>query len=313
MASATKCDEKTTRYILAEGTPEWEQAKVFNAPIERRVEELQQQIEEKAKPYRERFLGEKNIKDAKLADLELAYEPFKKEKAALDEQLVKERARLKPLPMVRALFDLGPDPPPTRILIRGDATSPGALVSPGVPSIVNASARDYRIEALPHSSGRRLALARWLSQPEHPLTARVMVNRIWQRHFGTGLVASPGNFGRMGVAPTNQRLLDWLATEFVSTGWDIKAMDRLIMMSATYRQESGDKGFPLRRIDAESVRDSILQIAGRLDTKQFGPADAFRELPDGEVITDSTRRKASMWRIGARSPSHCWRHSTSRL
>lgn len=285
-----KCDEKTTRYILAEGTPEWEQAKAFNAPIERRVEELQRQIEEKAKPYREKYLAEKNVKEAKLTDLEMAYEPFKKEKAPLDEEIAKERKRLKPLPMVRALFDLGPDPPPTRILIRGDATSPGALVSPGVPSIVNASTRDYRIEALPHSSGRRLALARWLTHPEHPLTARVMVNRIWQRHFGTGLVASPGNFGRMGVAPVNQRLLDWLATEFVSSGWDIKAMDRLIMTSAAYRQESGESGFPLRRIDAESVRDSILQIAGRLDTKQFGPADAFRELPDGEVVTDSTRR-----------------------
>jgi hypothetical protein len=117
-----------------------------------------------------------------------------------------------------------------------------------------------------------------------------MVNRIWQRHFGTGLVASPGNFGRMGVAPANQRLLDWLATEFVTSGWDVKAMDRLIMTSAAYRQESGDNGFPLRRITAESVRDSILQIAGRLDTKPFGAADAFRELPDGEVVTDSTRR-----------------------
>jgi hypothetical protein len=155
---------------------------------------------------------------------------------------------------------------------------------------VNASTRDYGIQPLPHSSGRRLALARWLTHPDHPLTARVMVNRIWQRHFGTGLVASPGNFGRMGVAPANQRLLDWLATEFVNSGWDIKAMDRLIMTSAAYRQESGDNGFPLRRISAESVRDSILQIAGRLDKKAFGPAAAFRELPDGEVVTDSMRR-----------------------
>ena len=285
-----KCDEKSTRYILTEATPEWEQAKAFNAPIEKRLEELRQQIEEKAKPYREKLLAEKNVKEAKLPDLEMAYEPFKKEKAVLDEQIVKERARLKPFPMVRALFDLGPDPPPTRILIRGDATSPGALVTPGVPSIVNASTRDYGIQPLPHSSGRRLALACWLIHPEHPLTARVMVNRIWQRHFGTGLVASPGNFGRMGVAPANQRLLDWLATEFVTSGWDIKAMDRLIMTSATYRQESGDNGFPLRRISAESVRDSILQLASRLDTKPFGPADAFRELPDGEVVTDSTRR-----------------------
>ena len=93
-----------------------------------------------------------------------------------------------------------------------------------------------------------------------------MVNRIWQHHFGTGLVNTPGNFGKMGATPENQPLLDWLATEFVRTGWDIKAMHRLIMTSAVYRQQAGENGFPLRRIDAESIRDSILQIAGRLDT-----------------------------------------------
>ncbi|MFN0106184.1 MAG: PSD1 and planctomycete cytochrome C domain-containing protein [Bryobacteraceae bacterium] len=280
-----KCDEKSTRYVLPVATAEWEEATAFNAPIEQRVKELQDQIEEKAKPYRE-----KKGKDAKLADLAAEFEPFKKEKSALDEQIVKEKSKLKPLPLIRALFDLGPEPPPSRILVRGDATTPGALVGPGAPSILSAPARDYRLEPLPHSSGRRLALAKWLVHPEHPLTARVMVNRIWQHHFGEGLVATPGNFGRMGAAPTNQKILDWLAAELVSSGWDIKAMHRLIMTSATYRQRSGADGFPLRRIDAENVRDSILQIAGRLDSKAFGPADKFKVQADGEVVTDSTRR-----------------------
>ena len=256
-----KCDEKTTRYLLPTATPEWEEATAFNAPIEQRVKELQ-----------------------------AAAEASKKDKPALDEQIKKERAKLKALPLVRALFDLGPEPPPTRILLRGDATTPGALVGPGAPSILSAAARDYRVEPLAHSSGRRLALAKWLVHPEHPLTARVMVNRIWQHHFGEGLVTTPGNFGRMGAAPANQKVLDWLAVEFVRGGWDMKAIHRLIMTSATYRQQSGARAFPLRRMDAENVRDTILQIAGRLENTAFGPADKFKVQPDGEVVTDSTRR-----------------------
>ena len=256
-----KCDEKTTRYLLPTATPEWEEATAFNAPIEQRVKELQ-----------------------------AAAEASKKDKPALDEQIKKERAKLKALPLVRARVDLGPEPPPTRILVRGDATTPGALVGPGAPSILSAAARDYRVEPLAHSSGRRLALAKWLVHPEHPLTARVMVNRIWQHHFGEGLVTTPGNFGRMGAAPANQKLLDLLAVEFVRGGWDMKAIHRLIMTSATYRQQSGARAFPLRRMDAENVRDTILQIAGRLENTAFGPADKFKVQPDGEVVTDSTRR-----------------------
>ncbi len=284
------CDEKTTRYLRPENNPEWRETLAFNAPIEQRVSELKQQLEDKAKSYREKARIEKKLTEVNLCELEAIFEPFKKEKAALEEQIAKEKTRLKPLPLVRALFDLGPDPPPTHILMRGETSSLGALVSPGVPSLLSASTREYRVQPLPHSSGRRLALARWLVHPEHPLTARVIVNRIWQHHFGTGLVASPGNFGSMGVAPSNQRLLDWLAVEFVKSGWDMKAMHRLILISKTYRQQGGQDGFPLRRIEAESVRDSILSMAGRLNTTQFGPPDAFKALPDGEVVTDSTRR-----------------------
>lgn len=280
------CDENNTRYIIPKATPEYAAAAAHNEPIAARVKALEQEIEEKAKPYRTGAAT-----GAKLRDLEMAHPGFKKEKAALDEQIRKERAKRKPLPLIRALFDLGPDPPPTRILMRGDVATPGALVAAGPPSILTvAGMKPYRAEPMPLSSGRRRALADWLTQPNHPLTARVMVNRIWQHHFGAGLVNTPGNFGRMGSAPENQELLDWLATEFVRTGWNVKAMHRLIMTSGYYRQRAGDEGFPLRRIDAESIRDTILQIAGRLDTKQFGPADPIRTLPDGEVITESRRR-----------------------
>lgn len=285
-----KCDENNTRYIIAKATREFDEIQAHNAPIDQRIRELEASIEEKAKPYREKYLAEKKVETATLNDLEEAYESFKKEKAALDDQIRKERAKRKQIPLIRALFDLGQEPPPTRVLLRGDVTTPGMLVGPGVPSVVSVGLKDYRVEPLPHSTGRRLALAKWLTQPDHPLTSRVMVNRMWQQHFGTGLVETPGNFGKMGSTPTDPKLLDWLAAEFVRSGWDMKAMHRLIMTSAAYRQRSGADGYPLRRIDAESIRDSILKIAGRLDTKQYGPADPVKTLPDGEVITESRRR-----------------------
>ncbi len=197
---------------------------------------------------------------------------------------VADRDQPKPTQLVRALFDLGPEPPPTRVLLRGDVSTPGMLVGPGAPSVLSANLKPYRVEPVAHSSGRRLALARWLTQPEHPLTARVMANRIWQHHFGEGLVATPGNFGRMGAAPSNPELLDWLSTEFVRTGWDVKSLHRTIMRSEAYRQRR------LARLDAEVLRDAILRVAGRLDTKQFGPADAAKQEPDGEVVASTNRR-----------------------
>ncbi len=279
------CDENNTRYIIPTATPEFAAASAHNEIIAKRIKSLEQEIEEKAKPYRTGSAAK-----AKLGELAEAHPQFKKERAAIDEQIRKERVKRQPVPLIRGLFDLGPEPPPTRILLRGDVASPGSLVTPGPPSVLSANLRPYRVEPQPHSSGRRRAFAEWLTQPDHPLTARVMVNRIWQQHFGAGLVNTPGNFGRMGAAAENQELLDWLATEFVRTGWDIKAMHRLIMTSGFYRQRTGEDGFPLRRIEAEAIRDTILQIAGRLDPKQFGPADPIRALPDGEVISDSRRR-----------------------
>ncbi len=257
-----KCDENNTRYFVPKGMAEFGEVKKANAPFEARVQDLEAEIERTEKSKR----------------------------APLQENLRAERGKLKPLPLVRALFELGPEPPPTRVLLRGDPTTPGALVTPGAPSILSAGGREYRVEPLAHSSGRRLALAKWLTQPDHPTVARVMVNRVWMHHFGEGIVTTPGNFGRMGSAPSNQKLLDWLATEFVRTGWDIKALHRTIMTSATYRQRSGDEGTALRRIDAEAMRDTILAIAGRLDTKEFGEADPVKVQPDGEVVTASLRR-----------------------
>jgi hypothetical protein len=147
------------------------------------------------------------------------------------------------------------------------------------------------------STGRRLALAQWLTRPDHPLTGRVLVNRIWRQHFGRGIVATLDNFGRTGARPTHPELLDWLAIEFVSNGWSLKQLHRLMMTSAAYRQTSRVRPehaehdpdntllsrMPLRRMEAEVLRDSVLAVAGRLDLAPFGPADAVEVADDGLV------------------------------
>ena len=173
------------------------------------------------------------------------------------------------------------------------------MVAPGVPAIFDGISAPYRvIKPGWQSTGRRLALARWLTQPDHPLTARVIVNRVWQHHFGRGLVATGGNFGRTGSPPSHPELLDWLATELVRRNWSLKALHRIIMNSAVYRQQSVQdpsllginpdntllSHFPIRRLDAEALRDSVLFVSGRLDSRAFGPADLVEIREDGEVV-----------------------------
>lgn len=130
------------------------------------------------------------------------------------------------------------------------------------------------------------------------------VNRLWKHHFGVGIVASLGNFGKTGTLPTHPELLDWLAREFVQTGWSMKAMHRLMMTSATYRQSSHlspklieldpdnqlYSRMPLRRMDAESLYDTLLLLAGRLDETRFGPADPVQSRADGLVIPTGTSK-----------------------
>jgi len=140
---------------------------------------------------------------------------------------------------VRALYDL-PGEVTTPVLLRGDPLTPGPPVEPGVISAFEtpipfewtSPGKDAK------TSGRRLAFARWLTQPNHPLAARVMVNRIWMHHFGAGIVATPDDFGVSGSPPSHPELLDWLATEFVRSGWSVKHLHRLIMKSTTWRQRS---------------------------------------------------------------------------
>ncbi|MEM1249032.1 MAG: DUF1549 and DUF1553 domain-containing protein, partial [Acidobacteriota bacterium] len=166
-----------------------------------------------------------------------------------------------------------------RVLLRGDYNSPGEPAPKVFPTIVAGR------EQTPVSSGSgRPELANWLAQPDNPLTARVMANRIWSWHFGEGLVRSPNNFGKLGDRPSHPELLDWLASRFVESGWSVKALNRLIMSSATYRMASTANDaayetdpenrllshFPRRRLQVEEIRDGLLALGGNLDLKMGG-------------------------------------------
>ena len=222
----------------------------------------------------------------------------------LEQQIKDLEAQRQPEPRIQALWSRG-EPSPSYVLKRGNYLTPGRPVAPGVPSVLSHGLAPFEIRppwenAKP--SGRRLAFARWLTQPDHPLTARVMVNRIWQHHFANGIVATPGNFGKAGALPTHPDLLDWLATEFVRRDWSVKAMHRLIVNSNTYRQSSHvtDEALrvdpdgsllsraPLRRMEAEVLRDTLLFVAGQLNDTPYGPADPVELRPDGLVTSKSS-------------------------
>lgn len=293
----SKCEEKNLRQLPDPEPTALREQESHNAPLKQQIADFEAQLESAAAPYR----AKAGKPDATIEDLTKQFEDFKKQAADLRKGIQQARAKLKPTPGFRALFDMGGEPTETRILLRGDVNNPGPLVEPGAPSVLAAKLAPYRVEKPPHqtdTSGRRLALARWLTQPQHPLTARVMVNRIWQHHFGSGIVKTPGNFGKMGAPPTHPELLDWLSVEFVESGWSVKKMHRLIMTSAAYRQSNtvddsviaADPSnellsrFPLRRLDAEAVRDAVLKTAGRLDETPFGPPAAIEVKPDGSVL-----------------------------
>jgi hypothetical protein len=177
-------------------------------------------------------------------------------------------------------------PDDIHVLNRGDPEQPKEPVAPAVLSALG----DLKLAKETPEQQRRLALARWIANPQNPLTARVMVNRLWQGHFGTGLVETPSDFGRMGMKPTHPELLDWLAAEFIRSGWSVKQMHRLIVMSEAYGQSGfgfsrNDAAkaaatldsesrllwrFPSRRLDAEVIRDSMLAVSGLLDLKMHG-------------------------------------------
>jgi hypothetical protein len=177
------------------------------------------------------------------------------------------------------------EPEPTYLLVRGDVEKKGELVSPGALSCIANAVVEPTPATLPESQ-RRVQFAEWLTRPTNPLTARVLVNRVWHYHFGRGLVASPSDFGWNGDRPSHAALLDWLASEFVAGGWSIKKLHKLILTSETYRQASAyHEGaasvdadgrllwrFPPRRLEGEVVRDAMLAASGQLNSQMHGPS-----------------------------------------
>ena len=190
---------------------------------------------------------------------------------------------------------------PTHVLMRGNPHVPGDEVQPAFLSVLAPPAPDIRKPDGITSSGRRLALANWIASPSNPLAARVIVNRVWQHHFGRGLVRSASNFGFQGDKPTHPELLDWLASELVKDGWRLKPLHRLIMLSSAYRMAASPSPkslakdptndllshFDMRRLDAEEVRDSILTVNGSLNPSLYGPS-VYPTIP-GEVLAGQSR------------------------
>ena len=142
--------------------------------------------------------------------------------------------------MAMGLTDRTGQPPKTHLLERGELSHPATEVAPGYPVVLGRTAAS--IEPAGGSTGRRLALAKWIASPDNPLTARVIVNRIWQHHFGKGIVATTSDFGLRGEQPTHPELLDWLATEFMQDGWSLKRMHKLMLLSETYQQTTQHSG-----------------------------------------------------------------------
>jgi hypothetical protein len=191
----------------------------------------------------------------------------------------------------------GPDIAPTHVLTRGDYRQPGETVEPGFLSAITGNTEPAAIETDRYrqfpTRGWRLTLAKWIASPDNPLTARVFVNRMWQHHFGYGIVRTPSDFGRNGERPSHPELLDYLAVRFVESGWDVKAMHRLMLLSSTYQQAAENPmvagnakdpenrllwRFNRQRLEAEAIRDSILFVSGRLNPERGGPS-VFPPLP----------------------------------
>ena len=172
------------------------------------------------------------------------------------------------------------EPDHISVLNRGDPEQPKEDVAAAIPAVFG----DLKLDPALGEADRRMALAHWIADPKNPLTARVMVNRVWQWHFGAGIVETPSDFGVMGASPTHPELLDWLATEFMQGGWSVKKLHKLIVLSSTYRQSSefnqaaAQKDadarllwhFPKRRLEAESIRDATLWVSGRLNLAMYG-------------------------------------------
>ena len=327
--------------------------------IDREVDKLTQQIRLLHKPVRDRLVEAKYKELPEPLQLAIKTEPAKRTEAqrrqasqviatvgvtetelmaalspedrkkteGLKQQIADlEKSKPRALPSAMAITDPTPTPANSYFLHRGSTLSKGSPMEPGPPLVLSASGREIvfpKPAPQTKTTGRRLALAQWLASEENPLTARVMVNRIWQHHFGKGIVETPNDFGRMGATPTHPELLDWLATEFVRQGWSIKAVHRLLLMSSTYQQASDFTSaanqkkdpqnqllwkMPVQRVEGEIIRDSMLTVSGGLNLKSGGPS-VFPEVDPGLIgLIEAASKKDQGWPATQDGPE-LWRRS----
>jgi hypothetical protein len=289
-AEAQKVEEqrKQQEQEFIEQTFQRELAKL-PAEIRDMVREARDTIAAKRTPEQQKLLKEHPSVNVTAGSLYLYDSKAAAELKKLADSAAAVRATKPKEEFVRALWEpAGQTPPKTFLFHRGDFEQPKQELPPGELTVLT-SHQAFEIPAndpsLP-STGRRLSYARWLTSGQHPLTARVLVNRVWLHHFGRGIVTTPGDFGFLGTRPTHPALLDWLADEFMRNGWSLKKLHRLIMTSTAYRQSSqrdpaapmtdtADELYarmPVRRLEAEVIRDRMLAVSGKLNPKPFGPA-----------------------------------------
>lgn len=277
----------------------------------------------------QKYLADKFAAVLKVSDEEIAGALSAEDKARhkdLCDQIVATGVQRRAWGALQAVYDVGP-PPPTYLLRRGNHQTPGEEVAPGFPRVLCDSDDEALAPcASPYegASGRRLALAKWLTTPDtraSALVARVFVNRVWQELFGQGLVATSENLGASGTPPTHPELLEWLACEFVDGGWRLKPLIRLLLKSAVYQQESAHPAEAnanalaaeatdpagellwrrrLRQLDSEALRDAILCASGKLNRELYGKSLELQNRPDGSVVVK---------REGLRAPEAEFRRS----
>ncbi len=224
----------------------------------------------------------------------------------------KLRAALPPEGLVMALTEAKGIVPKTFLFNRGDHDQPKQEVTPGELTVLaSPQIEPFKAEQIASgSSGRRLAYAHWLTSGKHPLVARVLVNRFWLNHFGRGIVNTPGDFGAQGERPTHPELLDWLASEFMDGGWKLKPLHKLMVMSTAYRQSSRNDAslrsdpenrffarFKMQRLDAETLRDTMLAIAGTLNPSPFGPPSEIARDVQGRIVTGKDKGTITLAKV----------------
>jgi len=235
-----------------------------------------------------------------------------------DKQIAEIRKKKPVEEFLRVAIEPGNHVPETKLFHRGDYRQPKETITPATLTVLSPEGQRHEVaindSTLP-TTGRRLAFARWLTGGQHPLVARVLVNRIWMHHFGRAIVGTPGEFGKLGSSPTHQQLLDWLAAEFMQQGWDLKKLHRTIMLSTAYRQAGAhdpskesidaDNHYywrkPIIRLEAETLRDRMLAVSGVLDRQLFGAPVEIKEDDFGQVVVSGEQLRRSLYIQARRS------------